>query len=348
MLSSILPAEGHAEERRRLTLDEEDDEPPVPRGRRSRAFCAALVTALFVVVGLTVWARLQGEAPAVGAVGDAPTSQGKAITSTYRDGGDRHRGAASTSASDSCASSFHMLHLGVCHCKCVLVDVGLNTGTSLTQWAPAAAPLAGPHAHTMSACVRSASTCYYGFEANPVFTPRLIALETSLRANGTRVKLFTRTAFNVNSQPVTMFIEKSTRAGSDGLFSDSFAQGSTLEGSKVHKFIDKSGTWRRAKGNPTVEQKHNKEIVNSMDAATFLEGLRTSSSFVALKLDVEGFEYTLLPHLLMNAPRALCGALSVLAAEWHESMVPKFQGSTDHLKWMLQHRACNITTINWH
>ena len=115
-----------------------------------------------------------------------------------------------------------------------------------------------------------------------------------------------------------------------------------------------AGKWRHNK-NKTVGDvtsahgggRYKRETVASTDAGAFLSALHAHSDFVSLKLDIEGFEYQLLPHLMMHAPRALCG-LGVMAAEWHESMVPKYTGTTTHLNWFLTHAECNVTVIDWH
>ena len=65
-----------------------------------------------------------------------------------------------------------------------------------------------------------------------------------------------------------------------------------------------------------------------------------------MKMDIEGFEYQLLPQLMMNAPRVLCD-LGVLAIEWHEHMVPKYAGHTEKLLWWFNHSACNLTALSW-
>ena len=62
---------------------------------------------------------------------------------------------------------------------------------------------------------------------------------------------------------------------------------------------------------------------------------------------IEGFEYQLLPHLMMHTPRTLCD-LGVLAIEWHEHMVPKYAGATAHLTYMMSHSFCNVTLLGWH
>jgi len=241
----------------------------------------------------------------------------------------------------------HMAAFQVCHCACVIVDIGLNNGDSLLQWAPEALSLASGDAswparrEQLSQCIAdNATTCYYGFEANPVFDKQLKELEGRLRAEERRVKLFTSTAFNVHSDPTEFLVEpRSSRSGNTG---------STLEKEKRFAFIDRSGMWRQnVHKNVSVTERYRTVHVPSIDAAEFLADLTASSDFIALKLDIEGFEFTLLPYLLLTNPRALC-ALSVMAVEWHERMVPKYHGVVAHLHYMMTHSFCNVTTLGWH
>ena len=120
---------------------------------------------------------------------------------------------------DRCPASPHVRHLGVCHCECVFVDVGLNDGSTLLHWPRNAARSTAMSAGTirrdrripglrwhlreqpllrarMKRCLANstANSCFYGFEANGAFTARLLALQRRLRVAGQRVALFTETA----------------------------------------------------------------------------------------------------------------------------------------------------------
>ena len=250
-------------------------------------------------------------------------------------------------------SSFHREYVGACRCSCVIVDVGLNNGDSLLTWAPEAVSYevdsheakgidAWPERRErLRQCMQDNSTCYYGFEANPIFDEQLGALQTRLRSWGRPVKLFTSTAFNVHDQPAEFLAEPKAKYGSR-----SGNVGSTLEKDKSMVFVDKSGVWRH-NHNHTVKERYEKRIVKSSNASAFLSQLAANTDFIALKLDIEGFEYTLLPYLLLHNPRALC-ALQVMAIEWHENMVPKYAGNTAHLLYFLKHSFCNMSILNWH
>ena len=172
------------------------------------------------------------------------------------------RHASHQSAACDPSTSFHFMHLGVCHCPCVLIDVGLNTGKSLKTWAAEAATRAERHSARLAECASSSYTCYYGFEANPAFDARLQSLETKLRGEGTRVKLFTSTAFNLHSNAAEFMVDRSTRQNSEGE-----AVTSTLESSKRLVFQDRAGNWRHR--NATVAERFKRTLVRSTDASAF-------------------------------------------------------------------------------
>ena len=242
---------------------------------------------------------------------------------------------------------FHAKHLGVCQCSCVLVDVGLNNGASLLQWPVKALASRLLHAKPawsgLQKCLRSTPmnrTCYYGFEANPSFDRQLVALQSALRAKGTLVKLFTSTAFSTGDGMARLFVQPTAH--------DVDAAGSTLEGSKGLSYHDPDhpSQWQFKPRSP-VRMHYNATPVPSVDAGRFLAALRAASSFVAIKIDVEGFEFSLLAHLLASARSVVCG-LDLLAVEWHEWRVPNHKGHTAELMREMQPPLCNVTLFSWH
>eukprot|EP00966_Prymnesium_polylepis_P290092 6701583-Prymnesium_polylepis.1 len=77
------------------------------------------------------------------------------------------------------AAPLHEKHLGVCRCKCVFVDIGMNDGKSLMKWwrHPALSSLPDAHYQRLRACAESSGIqpegtpstehCFYGIEADP-------------------------------------------------------------------------------------------------------------------------------------------------------------------------------------
>ena len=68
---------------------------------------------------------------------------------------------------------------------------------------------------------------------------------------------------------------------------------------------------------------------------------------LTLKVDVESFEFRLLPHLLLTRPRALC-AVELLVIEWHEWMNKQHEGISGALSWLMRQPECNMTVESWH
>ena len=253
-----------------------------------------------------------------------------------------------------------------CSCRCIFVDVGLNDGGTLMSWPQMAlremvlnnSRTRRRHAE-MSACLSDAhrnSTCYFGFEANPSFTARLQTLERRLRAASVCVELSTSTAFGKTNGRATLHVDSVTEN----------SIGSTLD---PRKPVVGPILIRRL--NLTANHTYSAERqVSSRDAAEFLQslhGMRTHPStgpqhapFIAMKLDIEGFEYTLLPHLLKRAAhkglqpadsvtirRALCD-IAVLAVEWHEKTgAPAYKGRTEILMKRLQQKGCHTLVLPW-
>jgi len=79
--------------------------------------------------------------------------------------------------------------------------------------------------------------------------------------------------------------------------------------------------------------------------------LAASSDLVALKLDVEGYEFRLLKHMLLTTPRQLCGKVDVMAIEWHGGHLLKTRtvpnNTQDVLSWLLNDPLCNVSVVKW-
>jgi hypothetical protein len=236
------------------------------------------------------------------------------------------------------------------NCDCAIIDVGLNNGATLLQWpAEAVARLQGNTkkgdkaiARSMHRCLAHKDTaCFYGFEANPVFDGRLRHMETQLRREGRKVQLFASTAFGTSSQNVTFFVQP---AGPEG------STGSSLDGSKPLTSVI-----RRTTSKPVwytnlsteIREHYVETTVQSVDAAAFLARMHAASAFVAVKIDIEGYEYTLLKQLLLTAPSVVC-RLKLLVIEWHERKMPAHAGEAAHLIWLMKQAECGVQLLAWH
>lgn len=183
--------------------------------------------------------------------------------------------------------SFHWRHVHACHCPCVLVDVGLNTGQSLMNWALMASKREERSLRTakLAKCIASKDTCFYGFEANPAFDEPLLQLEARLRQGQRRVKIFTSTAFNVHSDPATLYVQPTPSmsngsalpAYQPGHRVKQYAPGSTLVASKAG--FDRAPVHGRNAG-------YRATTVRSMDASVFfLSVLDANTGFAAAKIE---------------------------------------------------------------
>ena len=245
----------------------------------------------------------------------------------------------------NCAASLHATHLGLCRCACVLVDVGLNDGSSLLEWPHRAASMLGrspfPQRQQLrplvKACARSNTTCYYGFEANPGFDEKLQLLESQHRQHGLPIRIFTSTAFSNHSGGADFLVEPPGHK-TGGV-------SSTLDGSKPLTTVDSKGNWH-TNFSSTVAGSFIRTRVNSMSATEFITGLISSSDVAMLKMDIEGYEYTLLPQLLRADPAVVC-KLALLVVEWHERMMPKHRGERIKLIRLFSLKRCNLTVVSW-
>ena len=264
-------------------------------------------------------------------------------------------------ASAHCPDNTRSLHsLGDDRCSCSLVDIGLNDGGTLLQWPKsAAAKLSrgdGRLSKSLLECVGSARTCYTGFEMQARYTARLREQELAHRRKGGRIQLFTETAFAISADPVEAFVDPLGGGVGTSLVGDT---------RRTYRFQDERGRYHKFKSDDplgsnttlaslpvSVQQRVARTVVAAVDAGAFLCEVAAQSDFVALKLDVEAFEFTLLPHLILNHPAELA-RLSLLAAEWHEyslvgarrQQVPV--GAEKALAWLLKGPLFNITVLDW-
>ena len=265
-------------------------------------------------------------------------------------------------------SRFHQLHLGVCHCHCVLIDVGLNRGRSLMTWPRYAAQILERKGQRPWRLLRhclsndtSRTTCYYGIEANPAFDAPLGAMESSLRAQGVAVKLFTSTAFTIAdaaTATATLYVQPPLQR--DGVLSHALS--STLRGSNA-MFERTRGAWR-ADHSTKVSRVFERVTVRAMDARRFL-GAATRLSphaghggLAALKIDCEGCEFDVLPTLVMNSTPSLLCRLGLLALEPHGRVLPPAEqrvatetADAHLLRTLREHLdrpgGCHVTVMEW-
>ena len=145
----------------------------------------------------------------------------------------------------SCPDSIHAAHFGVCRCDCVLVDVGLNDGQSLFAWSTHLLARfvknnrswQTPLRNRLQSCVQqNMTTCYYGFEANPAYDATLLSLESQLRAQGRRARLFRSVAFSTDARGAEFLVD-TPQFKTEG-------KSSTLEPNNILVYRNWMGHWK--------------------------------------------------------------------------------------------------------
>lgn len=230
-------------------------------------------------------------------------------------------------------------------CECSFVDIGLNNGNTLKAWwrdQSALAALPSAQARRLQACTADLSArshCYWGMEANPRWTVALRALEARMRAKGHRVQLLTETALSTHDGEATFYVERNLKS-SPGL-------DASLEAERGVHYKDRSG-WHWALNSTLRESSAFVPVrVRTVAAGPFLERLVSTSSFVAIKIDIEGSEFRVLRHVLLTQPGVLC-RLNVLAVEWHGTLLQHHVPAnlTQAFQWLLA--GCNVGHVSWH
>jgi len=204
-------------------------------------------------------------------------------------------------------------------CPHVYLDVGSNIGVQIRK-------LYQPELYPRSPVLRlfranfgtdRCGVCAVGFEANRRHTQRLHTLQSRLRAAGAGVHVYVPAA----------------AGSSDGISRFTFDQNNTCDTSTARIDCDTEGgssaaPTATARNRPTAVLRT--DVVRSIDLARILllidELMRAAAAAQArpqrgrlvMKLDVEGTEFALLPHLL--ATQALC-VVDVAFIEWHDAAI---------------------------
>ena len=172
------------------------------------------------------------------------------------------------------------------------------------------------------------SVCAIGFEANAAHTNRLNMVEKAYKDAGYRCTIFTETAVSNVDGNITFH--------TDGEALPMMHQwGASLEFSPV---IHTHGT------NVTVQAiDFNKFFLKIFHFWTLSNNYSPKKSKIMVKVDVEGSEHELLPHLLAGG--SLC-KMNLIISEWHN--VPhKGKSIEPHLRAVISRlRDCHIDMIN--
>mmetsp|Transcript_2959 Transcript_2959/g.9603 ORF Transcript_2959/g.9603 Transcript_2959/m.9603 type:complete len:291 (+) Transcript_2959:62-934(+) len=199
----------------------------------------------------------------------------------------------------------------------ILFELGLNRGQTLSDLLTATSEDRNRLKPLLSTLLGGqpfvpSQWCVQGFEANPVFAKQLRSLEESISNAGLCVRLNTRVMAGVSESVVPFYIDGKKDA-LHGPTQEYFAEGSTMDpvaGKKLRNYRVKN--------------------VTSIDFASYLSAALLGKegrqgALAVLRMDIEGGEYTMLPHLLQprpgsGGPPALC-KLDLLVIEFHYKRV---------------------------
>lgn len=187
-------------------------------------------------------------------------------------------------------------------CTAAYLDLGTNIGVQLRKLFEPHLYRGAPMLALFDACLgpapkRLRRVCAFGFEANPIHTKRLRALQSAYRNLGWNVTVATETLVGDREQVDVPFFDR---------------------GDVSHEH------WG---GSIFGESKHSqRSLLHQIDIAAFIElRVRELGFPIALaKFDIEGSEFLVLPHLLER--NLLCDNwLGTLTIEWHQTAVPPEQ-----------------------
>lgn len=186
-------------------------------------------------------------------------------------------------------------------CRYVYLDVGTNTGIQIRKLFE---PELYPGASVLTIFdemfgkdrKQRADVCAVGFEPNVHHTKRLQVLEDAYNAKGWRVKIFTETA-------------ASTKDGTAEFFFD------TLAAPEHHQWGASLIPWQSDMKAASKTDSSGKSTVQTIDLSRFVNSyIRGTNTTVVMKVDVEGAEHILLPHMIITG--ALC-RVDLVFAETH-------------------------------
>ena len=219
----------------------------------------------------------------------------------------------------------HQLAFDIRECRHLYLDIGSNIGVQVRK-------LFQPTLYPSAPVLKLFDThfgptrrdvCAIGVEGNPHRTANLTRLQNCYNRIGWRTTFFTETLFGT---------ENVTRAFYSDLDNAHVEWGSSI--------FD-----HRQTGKPFM--------VNEMDANAFLDKyarpVSARGGVVLAKMDIEGSEFFVLPHLLKHA--ALCqSVIRSIFIEWHARHVPTSmrQPAADFQKAFSTHlraQHCNATNI---
>ena len=214
-------------------------------------------------------------------------------------------------------------------CRFVYFDLGTNRGVQIRKlyerwFYPDAKilPYYDKFFGNVTKRYRRQDVCSFGFEANPRHIERLKHIESSYRKKGLNVSIFNYAVSNRSHETVPIY-------------------------SKQHAFFDLgAGLTDRLTPNRNIGMI--KYDVETIDIARFIEGTIISLKpwKVFMKMDIEGSEYIVLPHLLERG--LLCKAtINQMVIEMHPLARDVFHSdlTSKIFREKLENQSCDPTLV---
>lgn len=211
-----------------------------------------------------------------------------------------HNISYSNGTHESFLRAYHLLNSG--SCRHIYLDMGTNKGIQIRKlYEPEKypnSPILPVYEKYFGSGDRK-DVCSFGFEPNPDHTNELIKLEDDYKRRGQHAVVFKETVVSNYNGQATLFHDAKKNKKSLDLAASIFIFNRNMSTSE----------------NVTV---------GSIDIAMFLHSFilnrlgQTNESRIVAKVDIEGAEYIVLPHLF-NTGRALCG-IDFAYVEYHPMM----------------------------
>ena len=209
----------------------------------------------------------------------------------------------------------------------VYIDIGANDGTSFVDC----------QKFNIPGMCKDGSWDIIAVEANPAYTATLHEKSNRLIEQKlvSSIRIYNSTVLDIEGKPFARFaIDRSPAGQASSKSRDALLFRNKVKRKKSHDILKL----------PTLTMR--KLFENSYIADT---------DFVVLKIDVEGFEYDLLPHLIGEG---FLNRIDVLAVEYHDNNIWFYEGLPEHrvnelhdqtkcLKWIIGKSDRTTSLIDW-
>lgn len=198
-------------------------------------------------------------------------------------------------------------------CVNIFIDLGSNVGVQVrkffepNKYTKEPSRILDVFADVFGSDRRGPTNCVFSFEPNPKHTPQLRKIEAVYKALGFRHKHF---AMAVSSENTTMTL---LRAQNNAFDADAHLvkDKEDLKHKRLKAATTREGTTVTTEVIDFVEFLR----VHVLERQIPLQRKGQQQGKVIIKMDIEGEEYNLLPHLITSG--VLCQSTNLLLIEWH-------------------------------